>query len=53
VAGGLASALLVGFGRSGAIDCRLCAPLRILTGFAVAMLPSVGATIAYDATRRR
>lgn len=53
VAGGLASAMLIAIGRRGAMDCRFCGPLRIITGIAVAILPSVGATIAYDATRRR
>lgn len=53
VAGGIASAVLIAVGRRGAMDCRFCGPLRVLTGIAVAILPSVGATIAYDATRRR
>ncbi len=52
-AGGLASALLVAGGRRGALDCRFCGPLRVVTGIAVALLPSIGATVAYDATRRR
>lgn len=53
VAGGLASAMLIAVGRRGAMDCRFCGPLRLLSGIAIAILPSVGATVAYDATRRR
>ena len=53
IAGGLASALLVAGGRNGILDCRLCGPLRLLTGVTVALLPSIGATIGYDVTRSR
>lgn len=53
LAGGAASALLIAGGRRGILDCRLCAPLRIATGVAIALLPSIGATIAYDVTRSR
>jgi len=53
LAGGVASALLIVGGRSRILDCRLCAPLRLASGIAIALLPSVGATIAYDVTRSR
>lgn len=53
LAGGLASALLIAGGRSGILDCRICGPLRIASGVAIALLPSIGATIGYDVTRSR
>lgn len=53
LAGGLASALLIAGGRSGILDCRICAPLRVASGVAIALLPSIGATIGYDVSRSR
>ena len=51
LAGGAASVLLVYAGRHGAFDCRACTPLRWLAGAAIVVLPSVGATVAFDASR--
>lgn len=53
VAGGLASALFIAVGRRGLFDCRACGLVRVAAGIGIAFLPSVGATVAYNATRRR
>lgn len=51
VAGGLASWLVVTAGRRGAFDCGVCRPVRVLAAVSAFVLPSVGATIAFNATR--
>ncbi len=50
--GGAASLAVVTAGRRGAFDCRYCTPLRVLAGVSAFVLPSVGATIAFNASRR-
>ncbi len=50
--GGAASLAIVAAGRRGAFDCRYCTPLRVLAGVSAFVLPSVGATIAFNASRR-
>jgi hypothetical protein len=52
LAGGAASLLVVTAGRRGAFDCRACAPLRALAAVSAFVLPSLGATIAFNASRR-
>ncbi len=52
LAGGAASLAIVAIGRRGAFDCRYCTPLRVLAGVSAFVLPSVGATIAFNASRR-
>ena len=52
LAGGAASWLVVAAGRRGAFDCRACAPLRLLAGVSAVVLPSLGATLAFNASRR-
>lgn len=51
LAGGAASLLVVTAGRRGAFDCRACAPLRLLAGVSAVVLPSLGATLAFNASR--
>lgn len=50
--GGAASVLVVQAGRRGAFGCRACGPLRLLAGASAFVLPSVGATIAANRSRR-
>lgn len=50
--GGAASLAVVAAGRRGAFDCRWCAPLRMLAGVSAFVLPSLGATIAFNRSRR-
>lgn len=50
--GGAASLAVVTAGRHGAFDCRWCAPLRVLAGVSAFVLPSLGATIAFNQSRR-
>ena len=52
LAGGAASLLVVTAGRHGAFDCRACAPVRVLAAVSAFVLPSLGATIAFNASRR-
>ena len=51
LAGGAASWLLVTAGRHGAFGCRWCGPVRALVGVGAFVLPSVGATVAFDRSR--
>ena len=51
LAGGAASLLIVTAGRHGAFDCRACAPVRLLAAVSAFVLPSLGATIAFNASR--
>ena len=51
LAGGAASLLIVTAGRRGAFDCRACAPVRLLAAVSAFVLPSLGATIAFNASR--
>ena len=53
LAGGAASLLVVTAGRRGAFDCRACAPLRVLAAVSAFVLPSLGATLAFNASRER
>lgn len=52
VVGGAASLAIVAAGRHGAFGCRWCAPLRLLAGVSAFVLPSLGATIAFNQSRR-
>lgn len=51
--GGAASLAIVAAGRRGAFDCDWCAPVRFVAGVGAFVLPSLGATIAFDRSRRR
>lgn len=53
LAGGAASLAIVTAGRRGAFDCRWCAPVRVLAGVSAFVLPALGATIAFNESRRR
>ncbi|HET7457654.1 MAG TPA: hypothetical protein VFJ74_08355 [Gemmatimonadaceae bacterium] len=50
--GGAASFALVTAGRHGAFGCRWCGPVRGLVAVGVFVLPSVGATVAFNRSRR-
>lgn len=52
LAGGAASWLLITAGRHGAFGCRWCGPVRGLVAVSAFVLPSVGATVAFDRSRR-
>ncbi|HWJ21772.1 MAG TPA: hypothetical protein VNS52_05405 [Gemmatimonadaceae bacterium] len=52
LAGGAASYLLITAGRHGAFGCRWCGPVRGLVAVSAFVLPSVGATVAFDRSRR-
>jgi len=49
--GGAASLGIVTAGRHGAFDCDRCGPLRVLAAISAFVLPSVGATIAFNMSR--
>lgn len=51
--GGAASLAIVTAGRHGAFDCRWCGPVRVLAGVSAFVLPSLGATIAFNQSRER